>query len=199
MVTSSGAEGIAGSVNQWSRILGVSLRPWTGRSPLGLIVRGTIQVAINVYLFSLLTRLAKGDEFTATTGEMDYLRNFALIGMVVVVVVGLLGALKIVIGVLDLFPRSTITGTVISVRDRKLGDFLPTIAQRMIFERNAQALDKRKLRKELVLQTPDGIRQWTIRKTSVLRELDTGTVVQVTVSPLVGYVSSVQKADAPNL
>lgn len=199
MVTSSGADGITGSVNQWSRILGVSLRPWTGRSPLGLIVRGGIQVAINVYLFSLLTRLAQGDEFAATAGEMDYLRNFALIGMVVVVVIGVLGALKIVIGVLDLFPRTTIAGTVLSVRDRKVGDFLPMIAQRMIFERNAQALDRRKERKELVLQTPDGIRQWTIRKTSVLRELEVGAVVQVSVSPLVGYVSSVQKSDAPNL
>lgn len=199
MVTSSGADGIAGSVNQWSRILGVSLRPWSGRSPFGLIVRGGIQVAINVYLFSLLTRLAKGDEFAATTGEMAYLRNFALIGMVIVVVIGLLGALKIVIGVLDLFPRNAIAGTVLSVRDRKMGDFLPTIAQRMIFERDAQALDKRKTRKELVLQTPDGIRQWTIRKTSVPRDLDEGTVVQITVSPLVGYVSSVQKSDAPNL
>lgn len=197
MFTSSGNDGVTGTVNQWSRRFGVSLRPWTGHSPLGLIIRGVIHVAICLFMLNLLIRLAKGDEFAASAEEMSYLRNFAILGIIAVVVLAALGALKVVVGVLDLVPRSTVTGIVLSMRSRKFGDFLPVILQRMIFERNQNAIDRRKERRELVLQTPDGIRQWTIRKARFANELTEGSRVQITVSPLIGYVASVQKTDAP--
>src|SRR5690606_35387397 len=102
------------------------------------------------------------------------------------------GALKVLVGILDLVPRKSVAGVVLSVSERKIGDFLPVLAQRVIFERNENNLDRRRTRTEVVLLTDQGQHQWTVRNSRIARALSTGARVQLTVTPLVGYVAKVE-------
>lgn len=112
--------------------------------------------------------------------------------LIVLVVLITVAAARILVGVLDLAPRRRVTGTVLSMRDRKFADFLPHIAQQLIFRRNANAIDRRKVRREVVLSTESGERQWTIRKLATQRQLAVGSHVTLTVTPLAGHVAAVE-------
>lgn len=48
MHTNSVSPGAVGTVNRFSRMLGISLRSWSGHSPLSLILRGLVQVRLSV-------------------------------------------------------------------------------------------------------------------------------------------------------
>lgn len=183
---------MAAFLNTWSRTLGVSLRPWSGYAPWSLIIRGVIQGAVSVLILVFLIRGALS-QLEASASELEFLRGWVFFAIVGVSVVLLIAVLRIVVGIIDLVPRSTVQGTVVSLRDRKTGDILPRLAQRAIFERNPNSIDRRRERLELVLDTPDGVRQWTVRNTRLRQDLVTGSTVRITVSPLVGYVASVER------
>lgn len=187
----SNAGEAAHTVNGWSRFLGVSLRPWTGEAPASLIFRGLIQLAICVFFFVLLTRLPSVAAEVGGEGELGFLRGVLWFAGAALVVVGLLALLRIVIGVIDFVPRRSVSGTVISLTERKAGDFLPHLAQRAVFENRDSGMDRRKTRAELVLQTDQGLRQWTVRSSRVRRELRVGAPVRISVTPLTGYVAQV--------
>ncbi len=196
MFRSTASEGVSGTVNKWTRFLGVSIRPWSGRSPLSLIIRGVIQVGICLFFAKLFLDLARGGEITMTADEARLVRGIGIMIVITLATLVVLGSAKILVGVLDLVPRSTFTGRVLSIRNRMYLDFLPNPVQRMIFERNGRT-DNRKWRTEVVLQTEDGMKQWTVRNAKFANLMRPGSIVTLTVSPLVGYVANVTNSEAP--
>ncbi|NLE97109.1 MAG: hypothetical protein GX596_03860 [Propionibacterium sp.] len=177
----------------WSRFLGVSLRPFTGHAPHSLLLRGAIQVGLCIFFFVVGVRLATGDELAGHATELAYMRRTLFLAGIAVTAVALMGATQLVIGLLDLVPRRQVTGVVLSVRRRRFLDFLPRFAERMLYDRRGDgAIDRRKERTEVVLRTPEGDRQWTLRSHRTRRELRVGEHVRLTVSPIAGYVASVE-------
>lgn len=183
----------AHTVSGWSRFLGVSLRPWSGESPASLIFRGLIQLAVCIFFFVLLTRVPAAVAEMEGAGDLNFLRGVFWFAAIALVIIGVLALLRVVIGVIDFIPRRTITGTVVSLTNRKVGDFLPHIAQRIVFMRRDSGIDQRKTRAELVLQTNTGLRQWTVRSARVRKDLHVGEHVQLSVTPLTGYVARVDQ------
>lgn len=183
--------GVREKANSWSRTLGISLRPWSGHAPWSLLLRGGIQTAVSIFVLVLSLNLARAGDSTGTLGELGMLRNLAVFMAVAAGVTALIGLARIVVGLLDLTPRRNVSGTVVSLEDRKFLDFLPRIAQRYIFERGPNGIDRRQERREVVLDTPEGHQQWTVRKASIRRQLRQGAHVSLTVTPLAGYVSEV--------
>lgn len=180
-----------GSINHWARLWGISLRPWSGRSPSWLIIRGLIQVAVYGFILIQVMRVSRG-EYEAVPGELESLTGL-IVMLVVVFGIGLMVAgAMLVVGLLDLFPRRRVVGRVLSVRERKTADFLPEFIQDAIFARNANGLDRRRPRVEVELATNDGVRQWTVRSARIRRELTQGSRVTLTVSPIVGHVARVE-------
>lgn len=185
----SSEAGITETANSWSRTLGMTLRPWSGYSPLSLILRGAVQIAISIFFLVFAVRLLSPDEDNAQA--LRYLSGTAAIVLVSAAIVALLGAVRIVIGVLDLLTSRTVVGTVMSMSDRRFLDFLPEQLEHVIFARG-QGIDRRRVRTEVVLSTASGQRQWTVRKRALRTSLRPGTTVRLTVTPLAGYVSSVE-------
>lgn len=190
------AGGTEHTVNGWSRFLGISLRPWSGEAPLSLILRGLIQLAISVFFLVLAARAPGVAAEIGGEGELGFLRGALFFASIALVIFGVIAALRIVVGVLDLIPRRSVSGTVVSLTDRKVGDFLPRLAQRAVFERRESGLDQRRSRVELVLQTAQGAKQWTVRSSRVRRELRVGAQVRLSVTPLTGYVARVDPLSA---
>lgn len=178
---------------RWSQFLGVSLRPWSGHAPLALILRGLIHVVIFGIIVVALFRLINGEAGVMTSQDASVIRGLIIPMLVVFIFFVFLGAARVVLGALDFLPRRQVEGVVLSVRERKVGDFLPTLVQRSIFERNPNNLDRRRVRTEIVLQTQTGEHQWTVRNRQVERDLVVGARVELTVSPLVGYVAGVRE------
>ena len=182
---------LTGSANRWSRFFGVSLRPWTGHSPWSLILRGVVQaVLLGIVLVFAVKMLT--DPATTESEVSGLFVNWAWLMIIVIGVIALMAVSRVVIGVIDLVPRVSVTGEIVQLGERKFADFLPRMAQRVIFERNPNALDKRKIRTEVVVRTPEGVRQWTVRSAKIRRTLRVGDTVRLTVTPLAGYVASVE-------
>lgn len=190
MTTDSGYRAAKESVNEWSRVVGISLRPWSGRSPLSLIIRGAIQLVVSAFVISFMIGLRA--EAKNSPEAAAVLGTFLLIMIITFAGFILMALAQLVMGVLDLFPRQTVHGVVLSLEERKMGDVLPYFLQRLIFERNSNSLDRRKRRTELVLRTDKGVRQWTVRNSRARRELQVGRAVAITASPLLGYVANVE-------
>lgn len=176
------------TVNQWSRMLGVSLRPWTGHSPLSMILRGAIQLAVCIFFLVLANRAR-----TAAVEELDIayasMQNILILAIISLVLLGAMAAVKIVLGILDFVPRRTIEGTVVSLRERQFGDILPPPLERLVFERKGHGTDRRRWRTEVVVNTSTGLRQWTLRDARKRKTLRIGHEVRLTVSPILGYVA----------
>ncbi|GAB3597819.1 hypothetical protein CFAEC_11215 [Corynebacterium faecale] len=190
MTTDSGYMGATASVNQWSRILGVSLRPWSGHSPALLIIRSVIQIVIFGILIGILFGLRgevnNSPEALALLGTFLFLMILSFIGLILVAFA------QLAVGVIDLVPRQKVSGVVERIESRKMGDVLPYFVQQMVFNRNPNRMDRRRSRTELVLRTDKGVRQWTVRNSKVRRQLQVGQTVTITVSPLIGYVAGVE-------
>lgn len=196
MAASPSGRGLVDSTNNWSPRLGISLRPWSGHSPHGLLLRGAIQVAISVAIIVVALRMRGADKFAAGADELESLRAVALLLIIGAAAVALVGVARIVVGGLDLIPRQTVTGTVLAHEERQTLDFLPHSLQHAIFTRNPQNIDKRGRRYEVVLDTPDGVRQWTVRSPRTRRLLQRGATVRLVVTPLAGHVARVEAVDS---
>lgn len=191
MTTSSAGPGIGDSANRFSRVMGISFRPWSGESPASLVIRGIIQVALCGFFLWFAVRLATGDELTEVAGELASLRLLGGLIMIAAMVLALMGLIRIGIGVIDFLSSREVTGIVLSVRDRLALDFLPHPVLELIYHRNPHKIDTRKRRTEVVLQTNTGVRQWTVRRNRVARDLRRGSEIRMTVTPLAGHVSAV--------
>lgn len=130
--------------------------------------------------------------------ELSGFRSALVLGAVVLVVLLLLGVVKIVVGILDFMGRKDVHGRVVSLQDRRLGDVLPGFVQNMVV--NSALLrgsnvgrDARRYRTELVLNTPDGIKQWTLRGRGRRQSmLNVGQDVTISVTPIAGHVSNIR-------
>ena len=177
MAVTSSNSGIGHTANHWSRQLGVSLRPWSGQSPVALMVRGAIQLAISaIVIFALLSVAGQNGEANAAVAAL-----FALVALA-----------RLAVGLFDLVTRREVVGTVLDIRHRKTLDMLPRPVQQLIFERNTNRLDRRRRRTEVVLDTDHGIRQWTVRNARALQQIRPGQPVRMSVTPIAGHVSRVE-------
>lgn len=179
------------TVGSLARITGVSLRPWSGHAPLSLIIRGLIHVAICGVILTVLIRGFFGTE-TINASDAAMIRGLVIPGIIALIILMVIGAVRVLVGCIDLIPRKHIAGVVVSVRERKVGDVLPILAQRVLFERNENNIDRRRRRTEVVLLTDQGEQQWTVRNSRVARALTIGSRVRLTVTPLAGYVAQVE-------
>lgn len=183
-------------ISSWARVVGVPLRPWSGTSPTSLIIRGLLSLVVSVALAYIFIRMLQPDSGIGgmAAGELSFLKTVLIPAIIVAALSALFAVLRIVVGVLDLAPRRTVHGTVVSLRERKMGDFLPHFVQQQIWNRGPHVgHDRRRTRTELVLDTSEGTGRWTIRNRKQESSLVIGRPVTIKVSPLVGYVSDVTR------
>lgn len=179
-------------ISTWARVVGVPLRPFSGTSPASLIIRGLLSLAICGALAYAFIRMLRPDSGIAglAAGELSFLNTVLVPAVIVAVLLALYAVLRIVVGAFDLVPRLTVHGTVVSLRERKMGDFLPHLIQQRIWDRGEHSgYDRRRTRTELVLATDEGTRRWTVRNRKLESTLVIGRPVTIKVSPLVGYVA----------
>lgn len=187
--------GTTGSVNRWSRVLGVTLRPWSGQAPWRLLLSGTIQAVVCVAFLIYVSPMAEAYQTDAALAAIDLHRIVWMVSVIFIVLL-LIGVAKIIIGALDLIPRVEVTGQVLSMRDRKFADFLPQFVHSALQARrsgNTHVTDNRKVRHEVVVQTPQGVRQWTVRSYRLRNELTVGSHVRMVTTPLLGHITKVER------
>lgn len=181
----------------WTRFLGVSLRPFSGHAPLSLVLRGALQAAICIVLLVVGFRMrTEMRQLAAADAGAAQLGGFLVLAGVVLVVLALAALLKVAVGILDLVPRTSVPGTVVSISERKFLDFLPDALNNALWDRKNNVgqswAERRRVRHELVIDTGDGTRAWTLRNRQKARGLRPGQAVTVVASPLVGYVDRLE-------
>lgn len=197
MQAGAAGPGVSTSVNNWSRKLGVTLRPWAGTAPLGLLISGAIQAAVCVAFLVYVLPMAHAADLGQDLVAVEYVQRLIWgVGLVFGVML-LIGVAKLIVGVVDLVPRQQVTGRVLSLRERRFADFLPPFVHQMVQQRlrgrDSHVVDNRKVRTEVVLQTPQGLRQWTVRSHRTRRDLVVGSQVRLTVTPLLGHIAKVER------
>ena len=199
MTATPSGSGLNHSASLWSRILGVSLRPWSGISPSKLLISGVIQLVICGFFVWLAIRLATHDELSALGGDLaqsgvekPVIAMIAGLIALAAVVVGILAVLRLGAGVIDLTSSREVTGIVVRLGDRRTLDFLPTPIAHMILRRGRKHYDtnSRRYRTELVVDTGEGVHQWTIHDQRTVRGVRRGVQIRMKVTPIAGHVSS---------
>lgn len=178
------------SMTGWAQFLGVTLRPWAGQSPGSLIFKGLVQTGIAGALCYVGLTMDR-TELALDPALESVLAPVFLIAIITVGFLLLTGVGSLIVGILDLAPRKTITGQVLSDRERKFGDFLPVLIQRAIWTRGGK-MDKRKVRWEVVLQTQSGEQAFTVRKFAIRKILQSGSYVTVTYTPIAHCIVKAQ-------
>lgn len=197
MTTTPSGSGLNHSANWWSRILGVSLRPWSGTSPARLLISGVFQTVLCVFFVWLAIRLATDDELAELGSELTQAGERPVVGIIagliglVAVGVGILALLRLAAGVIDLFGSREVSGVVVSIGDRRTLDVLPTQIAQMILNRGRDnhGGNTRRYRTELVVDTGSGIHQWTIHDQRTVRNVNRGVPIRMRVTPIAGHVS----------
>lgn len=185
------------NMTSWTRMLGISLRPFTGHAPISLIMRGVVQSGICIFFLVIGIKMQGTlNEVSAVDAGAKQLSGlFIMFGFVVVMML-IYGLAKVVVGVLDLVPRSTVPGTVVSISERKFLDFLPDVVNNALWDRGNNTgqswSEKRRVRHEVVVDTGAGTKAWTVRNLKKVRALAPGQRVTLTVSPIVGYVEKIE-------
>lgn len=198
MTTTPSGSGLNHSANWWSRILGVSLRPWSGTSPARLLISGVFQTVLCVFFVWLAIRLATDDELAEFGSELTQAGERPVTGIIagliglVAVGVGILALLRLAAGVIDLIGSREVTGVVVSIGERRTLDVLPTQIAQMILNRgrNNHGGNTRRYRTELVVDTGSGVRQWTIHDQRTVRGVNRGVPIRMRVTPIAGHVSN---------
>lgn len=183
--------GLNHSANQWSRALGVTLRPWSGSSPLRLIISAVIQFAICVLFLWLALRMMTSDELAASGIETPALKTLTIVMAVAAVLLGLFSIVRLVVGVIDLTSSREVAGTVMSLRERQPLDILPRPLALAILTRGGRRSqpDSYRYRTEVVVDTGSGVRQWTIDNRRRAVGVRPGVRVRMKVTPIAGHVS----------
>lgn len=198
MTTTPSGSGLTHSASWWSRILGVSLRPWSGTSPARMLISGVLQTVLCGFFIWLAIRLATDDELAELGGELAQAGERPVIGIIagliglVAVGVGILALLRLAAGVIDLIGSREVTGVVVSIGERRTLDVLPTQIAQMILNRgrNKHGGNTRRYRTELVVDTGSGVRQWTIHDQRTVRGVNRGVPIRMRVTPIAGHVSN---------
>lgn len=198
MTTTPSGSGLTHSASWWSRILGVSLRPWSGTSPARMLISGVLQTVLCGFFIWLAIRLATDDELAELGGELAQAGERPVIGIIagliglVAVGVGILALLRLAAGVIDLIGSREVTGVVVSIGERRTLDVLPTQIAQMILNRgrNNHGGNTRRYRTELVVDTGSGVRQWTIHDQRTVRGVNRGVPIRMRVTPIAGHVSN---------
>lgn len=185
------------NMTSWTRMLGITLRPFTGHAPISLIMRGVVQSGICIFFLVIGIKMQGTlNEVSAVDAGAKQLSGlFIMFGFVVVMML-IYGLAKVVVGVLDLVPRSTVPGTVVSISERKFLDFLPDVVNNALWDRGNNTgqswSEKRRVRHEVVVDTGTGTKAWTVRNLKKVRALAPGQRITLTVSPIVGYVEKIE-------
>lgn len=200
MTTTPSGSGLNHSVSWGSRILGVTLRPWSGTSPAKLLISGVIQLVLCGFFVWLAIRLATDDEIAAMGADLAEVGERPVLGVIVglialaAVVVGILALLRLAAGVIDLLGSREVSGVVVSIGNRRTLDVLPNKIAQIILSRgrndHAHRHDSRRYRTELVVDTGSGMHQWTIRDQRKVRGVHRGVPIRMRVTPIAGHVSS---------
>lgn len=187
--------------SQVESMLGRRLRPWWGTSPWKLILRGLIGAAIFGLVVYGCLQVRAGEVDLAGSGLEDQRATMDRVALVVGILasIGVVYRLvQLVVGALDAIPRQVVEGTVIAAAERRTGDFLPGIVQTLWYRRHDEHGNSRELRRrtrrEVVLETADGHRSWNVRP-RVFRDVQVGSTVRLTASPLLGHVTSITAVD----
>lgn len=190
------------------KMLGRRLRPWWGQSPGRLAMRGLVQGAVFGIVGGFALRVFANPVIEGSDGDLEMSEGrVRLIAVIVAIVclVGLLyGLVRLVFGVIDLFSRRQVEGTVISARARHKGDWLPKTVQvgrriqrsRGRTTSSSYRVDDRPSRYEIVLDTGDGHLTWNTDH----RRFDPGLPghrVRMTVTPMLGHVREIERLGAP--
>ncbi|MGY6499888.1 MAG: hypothetical protein ACXIVQ_03180 [Acidimicrobiales bacterium] len=173
--------------------------PWKGKSPGHMLVSGIVQIVLFGVLAWLCLQVLDGRyiEDDALLQEYeDGVRTAATIGLVITGLSVLVGAVRAVVGAIDLTPRRTVEGLVVRTERRRTGDFLPGPVQQLVYHRRNDASShsrahRRKHWLEVVVDTADGRSTLTVRP-KIHRQAQTGQMVRMKVSPILGYVSSME-------
>ena len=181
-----------------------ALRPGWGQHPGSVAFTGLIR-AVGFGLLAAAGWYVAGAETELETLSADQRQWVGLGGLVVAVLAAaacLYGVVLVVLGLLDLFPRRTVEGEVVRRRIYRSGHRLPRVVQWAIWSgKDQQGLDRdlsRRTRHHLAVDPGDVDRIVAHTVTSsIYGSAPQGAVVRMRVSPLLGYVSSLDVVQAP--
>ncbi|WP_221184353.1 hypothetical protein [Paeniglutamicibacter cryotolerans] len=137
-------------------------------------------------------------EIAVLDGAAAGLRGLLMVAGFVLVLLTLAAAVRIVVGILDLGPRRSIPGVVVSISERRFLDFLPDQLNNALWDRGPNVgwswSERRKVRHELVIDTGSGTHAWTLRDAKKASGIRAGQQVTLVVSPLVGFVDRLESS-----
>ena len=182
-----------------------AFRPAWGQHPGAVVFTGLIRAVIFGAIAYFGWVVAGSDMSDLDTLSTDQQRWIGLGGLVVAVLAAaaaLYGVVYVVLGALDLFPRRTVEGEVIRRRTFESGHRLPIVVQWAMWSgRDEHGMDRdhnRKTRHHLAVDPGDVdlVVAYTV-KPGVYGAAPQGSRVRVRVSPLLGYVSSLEMLSPP--
>lgn len=177
-------------------------KPWVGMSPWRLASRGGVQLVISGLVIWGCLQVIGGHIDLADTPMADQESTAKQVAWGLLATTGLFAAyclIRVVVGVLDIVsPRQLIEGVVVRAESRKTGDFLPGIAQEVIYRRSSGAHQRDLYRTrwhELVLDTAIGQRTLVV-KPGIANAHQPGARVVARASRILKHVSKVEKVGA---
>lgn len=190
-------------------ILGRRLRPWWGKSPGELIARGVIHGAfLGLLAYGCIQVLT--DNVDLDSADLEEQRRWielaATVGLVLAGIGIAYSLLRVVVGTIDIAPRTSVEGVLVQARRRYLGDVLPGPVRSLLETRRRYAARRngryeydhhRRTRLEVIVETPDGPKSWNVRQKHFHESL-VGQRVRLTASPLLGYVRSIEATANPS-
>ncbi len=197
----------------WSRATGhwrrvkvryQAFRPGWGQHPAKVAFGSLIQAFVYGAIAYFALAIARS-ESQLDTLDAEQRRWVSLGATIVAVIAGLAAAyalLKLVIGVADLVPRRTIEGEVVRRRAFRTGHRLPKVVQWAMWsgqDESGQHRDsQRRTRHHLAVDdgSDDRVLAREVRA-EIARQAPQGARVRIRVSPLLGYVSSIEVLDRP--
>lgn len=197
----------------WSHVTGhwrrvkvryLSLRPGWGKSPWSVALGGALQAAVYGLIAYAGLQVAGGEVDLSDLPEpaQEWLPLAGLVVFAMAAAGALFGAVKVVLGVLDLFPRRVVEGEVVRARELRTGHRLPKVVQWLAWSGNDEHGQRRDLRRRVRHHvaiddgTDDSIVAHQVRS-SLFRSVRQGSRVRAKVSPLLGYVSEITELSPP--
>ena len=182
----------------------LSVVPGWGVHPFRVLLTGALQTLIWGAVAYVALLVARGD--VEMSGLPDNTRRtvnlVAALAVVVVVPLILLGLVRLVLGLWDLFPRRTVEGELVRAREFRTGHRLPRVVQWMLWSGRDQSGMRRDQRRKVrwYVAVDDGTSDRIVAyscRSDVWRRVRQGSRVRMKVSPRLGYVSSLEEISPP--
>ena len=197
----------------WSRATGrwrrvkiryQSLRPGWGQHPGRVAFTGLVQAVVFGALayFAFYVSRAESELDSLDEQQRRWVGLAALIVAIACATVVIAALTRLVIGVADLFPRHSIEGEVVRRRTYKTGHRLPRIFQWAMYsgtdEHGMRRDINRRTKQHLAIDdgTDDRIVAYSVGP-EIFRRAPQGARVRIRVSPLLGYVASLEVTAPP--